>query len=165
MDLHDATSANQVQVYVRSSLKAFDSSKSRFLVLFFDEINTTFSMDAVASLMCDRKWRDIELPAYVRLAAACNPLRQLERVQEIDKAWLPRASRKEIGVFKPYQVLPLTPRLERFCWNFGSLTGCRRSPRNLLNFARIGISPLRGPDDRFIGNRKFRPFVRRRSAG
>jgi hypothetical protein len=121
MDLHDATNPEEIQDFVGSALKEHQSNK--ILVLFFDEINTTLSMDAVAALMCERAWREFSLPGFVRLAAACNPLRKLADVKGIDQSWLPRSSRKEVGEIKPYQVLPLTARLERFCWNFGFLSG------------------------------------------
>lgn len=47
-----------------------------YTVLFFDEVNTTESLELIKEVMCDRRLNGKPILENIKFAAACNPYRR-----------------------------------------------------------------------------------------
>ena len=53
-----------------------DFDKNVHTVLFFDEVNTTESLELIKEVMCDRRLNGKPIVENIKFAAACNPYRR-----------------------------------------------------------------------------------------
>ena len=47
-----------------------------YTIVFFDEANTTESLELIKEIMCDHRENGRKIPASIKLVAACNPYRR-----------------------------------------------------------------------------------------
>ena len=103
-------------------------------ILFFDEVNTSYSIGLIKEILCDRRIDGERIPNDLRLqfVAACNPYRRHteEMLKKLTSAGLGMFNtsdkvREHFGKIPlrelVYRVLPLPDSLLPLVWDFGTL--------------------------------------------
>jgi hypothetical protein len=90
------------------------------VILFFDELNTSSAGSLVKEILCDKMCKGTPVNPKIKVIAAGNPHRVRDN-HFSQFGFTPSASKHhETGLV--YQVHPLPKTLEKYVWNFGSLS-------------------------------------------
>ena len=111
-----------------------NASKNIDTILFFDEVNTSYSIGLIKEILCDRRIDGVRIPNDLRLqfVTACNPYRKHteEMLKKLTSAGLGMFNtsdkvREHFGKIPlrelVYRVLPLPDSLLPLVWDFGTL--------------------------------------------
>ena len=95
--------------------------KKRKIIIFFDEINTCYSLDLIKRLICDENFRKkYDIPERFVIICACNPWRVL--TDELKKLQFGLSLRNKEKRKLVYTVNPLPYSLLNFVFYFNNLT-------------------------------------------
>lgn len=108
IDLHGGILEEDILGIMNSIL--INIKKNEKFLIFFDEINTTQSMDLLKEMICDRRYKGTPLPKNIRILAACNPYRKLEINMNIKNlALTPKSMKYQTNLSQlTYNVFPIS---------------------------------------------------------
>ena len=134
--IHGEIYKTDIMDYYQKALKLAkeNACKNIDTILFFDEVNTSYSIGLIKEILCDRRIDGERIPNDLRLqfVAACNPYRKHT------EAMLSKLTSAGLGMFNSsdkvrehfgsiplrelvYRVLPLPDSLLPLVWDFGTL--------------------------------------------
>jgi hypothetical protein len=134
LDLHGGIGENDIIAFIQQAQqKIADSAEpSKTAILFFDEINTSPAGELMKELVCDHSMRGVPLAKSFQVLAACNPYVELPATTSRSEASPAAAS--HVSTSAPtlagdahssnlkYNVRPLHATLEKYVWDFGSIS-------------------------------------------
>ena len=119
--IHSGITMEHIREHLEIANKEALRRKNHRVWVFFDEFNTSDCMNQIVSVLCERRFEEINLCQNLVFVGACNPYRFKSKISSEDTVGIKKLSRVESKTQLVHMVNPIPDKAAEFVWDFGTL--------------------------------------------